>query len=770
MGRTRNNDHRVENPETKGMTMTVTRHKFCATTILLMGTAAPLYAQNVPAAPSQNGSATSPDAAAPGTPAGGTDTAVGEIVVTAQKRSESLQKVPIVITAVSGAQLATAGITSLATLNTLAPGLNSRNTAGAFQPSIRGIGTSSNVVENPVALYIDGVYLPQQREGVRELPDVEQVAVLKGPQGTLFGRNATGGVIQITTRQPTQQFEADAHVGIESYETVRAGAFVSGGLAPSLAASFSVDYAHQGNGYGTNLTTGDDTFQLLHSLSLRSKLVWDAASDTKFTLIADYMDRRDRTYSFIPYKGTSFIQPIGPLGSKFDTYSPVDPFSAFRGGGISLTAEHDFDFAKLVSISSYRQGSSSYLFDDTPVGKPLFFVQVAPGAQPNKDVTQELQLVSNNDSRFTWTVGVFGFYNRIANLPITRSFFPGFYGAIAGPPAANEFTQTSGAERTESIAPYGQVGIELFKDTRLTIGGRYTYEKRELHDGEVSAIKYSGAVVNTAFAPGALTIKKPTWRIALDHQFGTNVLGYLSYNRGIKSGGFNILNPANPAYLPERLDAYEAGLKTELFDRRLRLNVGGFYYNYNNLQVTQFVNLAQSIVNGAKARLYGLDADFNARLTPELSLSGGLEALHGRFTSYNNAVGSIPKATGGATLISIDATGNRIPQAQKFVGTLSADYEKAVSFGSLHYNATASYNGDYYFEPDNFLKQGAYVLVNTSLAWTSINKRYTISIWGKNLANERVLSNASSQAVGYPVSYGGQPPRTFGITGKVSFR
>ena len=161
-----------------------------------LASAATAQVASAPAAPA-------PDAA----PAPPADEGVGEIVVTAQKRAENLQKVPIVITAVSGTQLAAAGISSLPNIGTIAPGLNARTTAGGvFQPSIRGIGTSSNVVENPVALYIDGVYLPNQREGNRELPDVDQIAVLKGPQGTLFGRNATGGVIQITTRRPTQEF------------------------------------------------------------------------------------------------------------------------------------------------------------------------------------------------------------------------------------------------------------------------------------------------------------------------------------------------------------------------------------------------------------------------------------------------------------------------------------------------------------------------------------------------------------------------------------
>lgn len=699
-------------------------------------------------------------------------TTVGDIVVTAQKRSENLQRVPIVITAVSGAQLATAGVTSLPNLGAVAPGLNVRTTAGGvFQPSIRGIGTSSNVVENPVALYIDGVYLPQQREGNRELPDVEQVAVLKGPQGTLFGRNATGGVIQITTRRPSQDFALQAKAEIDNYGTFRGSGFVSGGLATGASASLSADFATQGEGYGKNLVTGHDTFQIAHALGLRGKLLVEPDAKTSILLIADYLDRKDYTYSDVPYPGTSFAVPLaGPIRNLRDTYSPLDPYAAFRGGGISLTAERDLGFAKLVSISAARRGSADYQFDVEPVGRPAFYVGVPSGDQPTKSFSQEVQLISQGNHLVSYTAGVFYFYNSNANLPILRQFFPPFYG---NPPAAvlgglNQSTVTDGLERTRSVAPYGQLGIKLFEGTNLTVGGRFTYEERTLN-GSVTLNRYNGTSTLLPYNPPSLTINKPTWRIALDHQFTSDVLGYVSYNRGIKSGGFNILNPANPAYLPERLDAYEAGLKTELFDRRLRLNAGGFYYDYSNLQVIQFIGVTQSIVNGAKARLYGLDVDFNARVTPELSLSGGLEALHANFVSYPGAVGSTPKPTGGATLFPVNASGNRIPQAQNFVGTLAVDYEKPVSFGTIHANVTANYNGDYKIEADNFLTQGAYTLLNASIAWRPHGDHYSVTLFARNLLDVTVLNNTSTQALGYPTSYG-QPPRTYGITGRFTFR
>lgn len=693
---------------------------------------------------------------------------VGDIVVTAQRRAENLQRVPIVVTAVDARQLADAGVTSLPTLGAVAPGLNARTSAGGvFQPSIRGIGTSSNVVENPVALYIDGVYLPNQNEGNQELPDVEQIAVLKGPQGTLFGRNATGGVIQITTRRPSKTLDVRAKAEIGNYATFRGGVFVSGGLASGVSASVSADYAHQGNGWGNNLTTGNDTFRLAHSLSLRGKLLFEPTPDTSVLLIGDYLDRKSYTYSFVPYPGTSFIRPLpGPYG-KQDTYSPIDPYAAFKGGGVSLTVEHGFNAAKLVSITAYRRGNTNYLFDDVPTGTPIFYVGVGKGNQPNRSFTQELQISSVGEGPVTYTFGLFYYHNSNANLPILRQFFPPFFGAVAGPPMANRTTETYGHERTESVASFGQVGIKLFPETTLTLGGRYTYEQRTL-DGRVVLNRYNGTVVAVPYAPVPATIRKPTWRIALDQRFTPDVLGYVSYNRGIKSGGFNILNPANPAYLPERLDAYEAGVKTELFDRRVRLNVGGFYYDYNNLQVTQFVGVSQTIVNGAKARLYGVDVDFKVRATRELSFSGGFELLHARFTSYPNAVGSRPKSTGGATLFPVDASGNRLPQSQKFAGTLGVDYEKPVSFGTLRGNVTANHNGSYKFEADNFLTQGTYTLLSASLGWRSRDNRYSLNVWGRNLLDEIVLNNGTSQAVGYPVSYG-QPPRTYGVTLNVDY-
>ncbi|MDB5714138.1 MAG: hypothetical protein JWO15_1535 [Sphingomonadales bacterium] len=686
-----------------------------------------------------------------------------EIVVTAQKRAENLQRVPIAVTAASGAALAAQGVTSSVQLNTIAPGLNIRTTAGSFQPSIRGIGTSSNVVENPVALYIDGVYLPQQREGLRELNDIAQIAILKGPQGTLFGRNATGGVIQITTQAPSHNFQGSAHTEIDNYGTIKLNSYVTGGLSQTIAASLSASYAHQADGWGKNLTNGHDTYKLQHDFSVRGRLLFNPGSGTTITLTGDYMDRCQLANSYQPYKGLPLSFPgTGPLGSVYDTYAGQDSFNAFRGGGVSLTVDQDLSFAKLVSISSYRKGTADYQFDNSSVPSPYFVVH-SPKS-PNESYTQELQLISPQGGAIDWVLGAFYFHNEASSNPILR-FFSGPFTPL---PTSAAQTTTYATENTESIAPFGQATWEFLPRTRLTIGARFTYEKRTLTDARQEIQRVNGATATLFFAPPSLTIKQPTFRVALDHRFGADMLGYISFNTGIKSGGFNNVSPANPAYLPEKLTAYEVGFKSELLSHRLRLNLTAFYYDYTNLQVIQFVGLTQTVVNGPGAKLFGLDLDLEAQLSDGLRASGGFEIEHSEFSNYPGAAFSTPLPTGGAQIFPGDATGNRLPLAQKFSATTAIDYHANLSRGTLDFNVTGNYNGNYYFEADNRSVQKAYVILNSSLRWTLPGEKLSFIIFGKNLFSEKVITQVPTQTLGYPATYG-MAPRTYGAGATLKF-
>lgn len=696
-------------------------------------------------------------AASPGDKANG---GLADIVVTAQRRSENLQRVPIAVSAVSGDALLASAITSTVQLNAVAPGLNIRTNNGSFTPYLRGIGTSSNVVENPVALYIDGVYLPQQREGLRELNDIEQIAVLKGPQGTLFGRNATGGVIQITTRAPSRTFGAEVGSELDNYLTWKNDAYVTGPISSTLAFSLSGQYAKQFDSYGRNLTTSQDNYQLRKQISVRGKLLYEPGANTRFTLIADYLDRAAFNNSFRPLLGTQFSIPgFGPSTSRYDIYAGVEPYSNFRGGGVSLSGEQTLGFAKIVLISAYRKGTSQTL--QSPSSDPMASFTVYQPSSHYQMYSEELQLVSN-PGRFTWVAGAFYFHNDNGVDPATISF----KGPFAPGPASTARIDNYGIEHAKSIAPFGQFSWEFLHDTTLTGGVRYTVETRSAQLSRILTLN-NGFVIRPAGIDQSITFREPTFRAALSHQFSNDTLGYLSFNTGFKSGGFNIINSANPSYLPEKLTAYEVGLKSQFLDRRVRLNVAAFYYDYSNVQVARFSQGMQTISNGASAKLYGLDADIEAKVDDQLRLKGGLALEHTEFTSFPNAVLGIPQANGSVVLTSGSATGNRLPLAQEVQVTLGTDYHRPLPIGMVDADVTVNYNGPYFFEPDNILRQGAYVMVNASIRLTLPNNRVSFSIFGKNLLDETIISSPTTQTFGYDVTYAA--PRTYGIAARFKF-
>ena len=675
-----------------------------------------------------------------------------DIVVTAQKRSENLQDVPIAITAVSGGQLATAGVSNITQLNIAVPAVNTRTTIGSFQPSIRGIGTSGNNVENPIALYIDGVYYASQREGLRELNDIDQLSVLKGPQGTLFGRNATGGVIQITTKAPAFEPAAEFGISLDNYLKLKTDAYVTGGLADNVAASLSVNYATQGDGWGRNLTTGRDTYRLHHDFSARGKLLFEFSSDTDLTLIADYQDRSGTDGSYYrPYPGTTFTIPgYVALDNIFSSTANVDGVLKMKSGGLSATLRSDLGFATLTSISAFRRVKPYFALDGDGTANNFFEFDAA---NRQTQYSQEIQLVSPASGDFHWSVGAYYLHYTNAVSPFNR-----FYSGIVAQRIGLQSQIVNVAETTKSISPFAQIDFSLMEGTRLTLGIRQTFEDRSI-EGTNVVTRLDGTVIRTA-PNGSISNSSPSWRISLDQQVTDDILAYASYNRGFKSGGFNVGNPANPPYRPERLDAYEAGVKTQLFDRRLRFNAAAFYYDYSDLQLFQFPAGATAplLINAARATIYGLDADFEARVTPEFRVSGGFMFLHSQFDDYPNPTPALA-----------NARGNRLQLAQKFSGSITATYSKMLDFGEVALSATESYNGNYFFEGDNVLRQKAYHQVNASISWTSLSERVTLTAFVRNLLDERVIGQAYTLAPVGRIAVYGYEPRVGGISARFRF-
>jgi iron complex outermembrane receptor protein len=680
-----------------------------------------------------------------------------EIVVTAQRRLENLQDVPITVTAMPAAALAAVGITNTADLVNVVPGMLVQTSAGYSLPHLRGVGITAigAGIENSVALYVDGVYRGVSSSDAVSLNNIAQVEVEKGPQGTLFGRNATGGLIQVTTLDPTPYFSASAHAGYGNYHTAQSDAYVSGGT-DFLAGDLAVQLTHQGEGYGTNLATGQDINRMDMNLSVRSKWILHPVDGTKLTLILDNAEtdnslsalRNYQNYPNIYYPGGMPIPNLPTL----DVEDNAQPLRRVHEQGASLQLDQDIDSVKLVNTVAYRRDVYTYDvdFDLGPMPYSLNDTR-----QKDNQLTEELRLLSNSSASLTWMTGLF-YYGAHNGFQPQNVYFSGTAVNPAKPitHVLNETVQT-----TNSLALFGQATQKLTEATELTVGLRYTGEKRALLGTDTGflngVVPVSLANVNTNFRTNT-----PTWRLALDHHFTDDLNGYVSYNRGFKSGGYNVPAPALPAYSPEKLDAYEAGLKTQFLERRLTLNGAFFYYNYQNIQVSRFVNGSPEVYNGGKAKLYGLDLDATVRVTHGLTVSAGLELEHDRFTDFPNADFFLSCAHPYPTVCSLSANGKQLPQTPAASGTINVDYRVSISNSELHFNVNEAANSGYYYQPNNEIKQSAYGLLNGSIGWTY--SHYSVTLWGKNLTDVIYATAVNPAPTAISAAYAA--PRTYGVT------
>ena len=269
-------------------------------------------------------------------------------------------------------------------------------------------------------------------------------------------------------------------------------------------------------------------------------------------------------------------------------------------------------------------------------------------------------------------------------------------------------------------------------------------------------------ITNTAMSYHSKRFSDPTWRISLDHHFNADTMVYASYNRGFKGGGYNVALPDQAPYGPEKLDAYEVGVKTSLLDRRVRFNVSGFYYDYRNIQVGGFALGQIYYYNGAKAEVYGGEAEIEARITSALRVSGGVTVLHDEFTNFPNAV----YYTGFNQVVTRSGKRNRLPQTARLTGNVTADYTIPTSIGTLDLTGSYSYNSGYYSEVDNNLHQPKFGMLNGSLGLT-LSNGLGIRGWVRNLTDQKVTNSLNTTNVGTTTTY--QPPRTYGLTVTASF-
>ena len=678
--------------------------------------------------------------------------AVETIIVTAQRRSENIQTVPIAITALSGDLAAKLGAMRTSDLAKVVPALvitTVNNTPLLF---VRGVGTPGSLpgVESTVGVYLDGVYLPIPTSALFSLDGIERVEVLKGPQGTLFGRNNTGGVIQIITKTPSQTPETMFHAGYGNYDTYEVGGYINRPINEKVAVNLSGHWKNQRDGWGTDLFDGTPAYRNKEYI-VRGKLKVDPGDGTSMIFSGDYGYSVGDSASARTVPPTIPFDRISIPGFYEITQNSSRTQSAKSYGG-SLTVEHSFSSAALTSITSYRRFKDRHDQDADYSSASILFATVPHTVDT---YSQELRLASNTQSAFKWLAGLYYIDSK------TSMVFSQVSGAIVPPGGlAVRANQVS-----TSYAAFAQGSLAFNEHATLTLGSRYTYDKKTI-EGATYLIA-SGTVLAPAKKHNFVK-RAPTWRIAFDYKIG-DFMPYISYDHGFRSGQFNITNPGAAAIDPEYVDQYEIGLKGALFDRRLIFSSAIFYIHAKNLQLSAATSTGGvSTFNATSATIKGGEFEVTARPFDDLTLRTGIAIQDGQYGNFLNAPKYDAAPTGGNTVTFINAKDNDTIRTPHFVSNISAEYHiPTTSLGEFRVIAGYYHSSQYFADVANTLKQNAYDVVNASVGWSSPSRVYDVSLWARNLFGEKYYARLDSSGLGNVVS--AAEPRVYGVTATARF-
>jgi iron complex outermembrane receptor protein len=706
-------------------------------------------------------------------------TTLEDIVVTAQRRSERLQDVPISITALSSAALDRSGVTSTQDLARVTPGLSFPVNGGYIQPTIRGISSEgSNIGDSSnVALYVDGVYQPAQASQLMDLPDVSQVEVLKGPQGTLYGQNAMGGAIIITTQAPSFTPTGKLSASYGNYNDINLRGFVSGPIVGDvLAASLSAAYQDR-DGFRHDLVYGGRD-KGLRSKQVRAKLLFTPSDDAKVTASAYWTKRGDTAlYSGQPLDGNSTgyaFYPNAPRArSPKDTVIGSQGDDQFETWGGSIRGEFDVGLGTFNTITGYTNAHIKNYADVDY--SPVNIAVAAPVLQKTHSFTEELNFVSKKMSGWQFTTGLFFMSSEDSFLPsqfvLSSLGIPGLVPTLA--PAAPGPTalalQSNGTLKKEIYAGYAEVTYDLTDKLVVSAGGRYSYEKQtalsNANGGNVvGSPLYTLQLTETPYSPDAF--KKFTPRVTVRYAVDPNSNIYGTYSKGFKSGLVSTLDFTNPPVKPEDLTAIEVGYKGRPLPG-VSLNISAFHYTYKNKQVAHYEAPNYIYQNAASARVKGVEADLSWAATHGLTLSATASYLDGKYKKFTGASSTVSTGFGDLN-VPIDASGLRMIRTPKFTGTLAANYEVETDMGKFGAYASVYYNDGFKWEVSGRIREKAHTTLDGELSYSPASlENMRLVLWGKNLTDVDIKQSVLTSDFGDGVSYA--PPRTFGVRAEYKF-
>ena len=703
--------------------------------------------------------------------------AADDIVVTATKRAENLMDIPVAISAFSGEALNKMGISGVQALQTANPAVIFPNTGAYSQPYIRGVGSRllQNGFDPSVATYVDGRYISRQSAINLEFADIERVEVLKGPQGVLFGRNASAGAIRIITRDVSKDFEGYMKGGFGNYGRLAVQGALNVPLTETLGIRISADTL-QRNGFAKNIfPAGQRDWDDRNWTSVRAKLRWQPTDWFDARLTGSYWRSDDIAGNDLIQVGRLDLSTGIRLGGitgrnrKEVASASKDPIKK-EEKATELDLHFDLGFADLSTITTYADLNNLLGFEGDGTSARVVDAVIF---ERSKTFSQEIQLASKGYAPIEWLVGAYLFRD--------NTHFDTVFDRASAVPASPTASNGQQNVLTKSWAGFGQLKWHVTDQFSLTAGGRYTHDKKDVlllpspNRGAVTiaVVPYSDSAKFEKFTPS----------LTAEYDFGPTLV-YAKFARGFKSGGFNYpAGSSAPVVQPEVLDMYELGLKGEFFDRKVRTTLSGYYYDYSDLQVTRAAAAGVTPIvttqNAANAKLYGLDADLTWFATNALTLSGSVSVQHSEYQDYlaNAKVyrGLLPATLGqpGMVDVGFDASGERLLRAPKFAAFASINYDISTSNGKVPINLSYSYKGSYLFdfifdpaditalETTNVLKQKGYGLVNGRIAYEAESGRWSVSAWVNNLFDKKYFDDVVAAGTGIRASYA--PPRTYGL-------
>src|SRR5574340_223536 len=706
-----------------------------------------------------------------------------EVVVTAQKRVQSIEDVPIAMTVVGRKALDNSRATTLADMQQLVPNFSIAQSLGVNTVTVRGVGGGGRNIgfDTRAGVYVDGIYLGQAQTLDQSLFDIEQVEVLRGPQGHLFGRNTVAGAVNITTRAPSETFESSFRAVAGNHKAREGYASVSGPVADKLSGRLSLGYETR-DGFSTNLFNNQKLDDLKRA-STRGQLAFQATDRLEINLSADYADIRQNNVVGETVTGM-FDAPLpgGPYASHTVNFNTT-PYLNNTLSGASLTANYDMTGGNtLTAITGYRDTHQDRQNDTDWSQYDVFRIKYTDDF---KQISQEIRIASPVKDPLRYVAGVYLMHesadtyrtatigqdtNTLVKHPLVP--FPVPFGALLGL-VAGATVPVWGTVKTDSYALFGSLDYDLTSKLTLNLGARYTYEKKSLIyniNGAASGAIGIGTAVNYTDGRSDAMLT-PTLGVTYALNKSLNLYG--KYSTGFKSGGWNldyltttqIANKFN--FNKETVASYELGLKGAALDHRMQYDVAVFHSSFKDFQVFQFADLGAGTTelqlrNAAKAESNGAEASLRALVPDNFSIGGNIGTLRAKFKSFPAGL------SGGG-----DAAGKWLPDAPELTSAVTVNYSMPVPSlgGRIDFYGERSYRSKSFSGVDNIESMDGVSsrdLVNARVLFAADRAPLRLSLWARNLFNNSYTTARGRDFFGNQYVKRGDP-RAFGLEGGYSF-